>query len=76
MPSRERDRTPTITEVLQAAVEASSTSLYAISGATGLSQSVLSRFMSSTTRLRLDHADVLAAHLGLELRPTSKKTRD
>jgi transcriptional regulator with XRE-family HTH domain len=76
MPSRPRRPRSTLTEALQAAVEASGQSLYAISKETGIAQSILSRFMSNTTRLRLDHADALAAHLGLELRSARKSKRD
>lgn len=62
-----RKATPTMTDVLKAAIEESGVSRYEISKATGILQTSLSRFVRGETSLRLDKADVLAEYLGLEL---------
>ncbi len=62
-----RKATPTMTDVLKAAIKESGVSRYEISKATGILQTSLSRFMRGETSLRLDKADVLAEYLGLRL---------
>ncbi|MCA9289392.1 MAG: helix-turn-helix transcriptional regulator [Phycisphaerales bacterium] len=58
---------PTVTEQLRRAVETCGQSQYAISKETGVSTSVLSRFVASGHGLRSDNIDRLCAHLGLTL---------
>ena len=58
-----------MTEVLKAAIEQSGVSRYRIAQDTGILETSLSRFVRGETSLRLDKADVLAAHLGLKLVP-------
>lgn len=58
---------PTITEVLQAAIENSGLTRYRIAADTGIEETSLLRFMAGETSLRLDKADVLARYLGLQL---------
>ncbi len=54
-------------EQLQQAITDSGLSRYAICKATGIAQSVMSRFMAGTQGLTLDSADKLAQFLGYEL---------
>ena len=56
-----------ISEQLREAIEASRYSRYAIWKATGIDQSVLSRFMAGKFNLSLSNIDRLAAFLGLRL---------
>ena len=56
-----------MTDTLRREVVRGGESLYAIARDTGLDKSCLVRFMREETSLRLDKADILAAHLGLEL---------
>jgi hypothetical protein len=65
----------TMTEAIQRAIRASSESWYAIAKATQVEKSSLSRFMAGQTSLRLDLADRLALHFGLELRPVGRKLK-
>jgi len=58
---------PTITEVLQAAIENSGLTRYRIAVDTGIEETSLLRFVTGQTSLRLDKADVLARYLGLHL---------
>lgn len=58
---------PTMTEVLQAAIENSGLTRYRIAADTGIEETSLLRFMAGETSLRLDKADVLARYLGLQL---------
>lgn len=62
-----------MTETLRTAIRDSGESLYAIAAATGLQRPSLSRFMGKGQSLRLDMADRLAAHFGLELRPVASR---
>jgi transcriptional regulator with XRE-family HTH domain len=62
-----KKKTPTMTEVLKAAIEDSGLTRYRISKDTGIDEAALMRFMRGETSLRLDRADVLADYLGLEL---------
>ncbi len=48
---------------------------YSISKATGISESILSRFVHGKAGLSMDYMDRLAAHLGLKLIAKTKKTR-
>lgn len=58
----------TVTEDLRNALERSGQTRYAVSKATGIPQSGLSRFASGYS-LRGENIDKLAEHLGLELKP-------
>lgn len=53
--------------VLKRAIAETGKPLFALSRETGINQSNLWRFVHGETSLRLDRADVLARHLGLEL---------
>lgn len=48
---------------------------YAIAKATGISESILSRFVHGKSGLSMDYMDRIAAHLNLELVTKPKKTR-
>ena len=65
----------TMTDALKQAVQESGESLYAICKATGLNEDSLSRFMRGRQSLRLDLADRLAAHFGIECRQRGRKER-
>ena len=65
----------TITETLRKAVEQCGESRYAISKATGIPASVLSRFVAGGHGLRSDNIDKLCTYLGLELKSKSGKRR-
>jgi transcriptional regulator with XRE-family HTH domain len=49
-------------------------SRYRISKATGISESILSRFVRGKCGLSMDYMDLIAEHLGLIITP-SKKTK-
>lgn len=57
----------TVTEQLRRAVEKCGETRYAISKATGIPASVLSRFVAGGRGLRSENIDRLCEHLGLEL---------
>ena len=59
---------------IRKAIEASGQSRYRISKATGIAESVLSRFVRGETGLAVETAERLAEHLGLEIvvRPRRK----
>ena len=54
---------------LRKAIERSDSSRYAISQATGVPQSALSRFVAEERSISLDYADKLAKYFELELKP-------
>lgn len=58
-----------VTEQLRKAVEQCGETRYAISKATGIPESVLSRFVAGGKGLRSENIDLLCAYLRLELRP-------
>jgi plasmid maintenance system antidote protein VapI len=60
-----------VSDALRQALRAAP-SRYAVARATGVAQSVLSRFVHGKAGLDLGTADKLAAHFGLELRPKFK----
>jgi plasmid maintenance system antidote protein VapI len=62
----------TITEVLRLAIVESGEAHIALERATGVQRASIMRFVRGTNSLRLDLADKLAAHFGLELRPKRK----
>jgi hypothetical protein len=64
---------PTITEALQAAVESSGKPLFRIAQKAGIDPASLNRFMRGVRSLRLDKADLLAAHFGLTLQAASRE---
>lgn len=66
----------TVTEQLRRAVEACGQTRYAVSKATGVPSSVLSRFVVSGRGLRSENFNRLCAYLGLVLvRKTSAKRK-
>lgn len=66
---------PTVTDQLRKAVERCGETRYAISKATGIPASVLSRFVASGRGLRSENLDKLCAHLGLVLAAKPGKAR-
>jgi plasmid maintenance system antidote protein VapI len=67
-----RTKSDTMTEVLRRAIVASGKPLIALERETGVERMSISRFVAGKQSLRLDVADKLAAHFGLELRPKQK----
>ena len=65
----------TVSEQLRQAIERSGMSRYAICKATGIDKAAMSRFMAGKTGFSTSSVDKLAALLGLELRPTTKRPR-
>lgn len=59
---------PTVSETLRAALQRCGETRYAVSKATGIPESVLSRFTHGKP-LRMRNMDTLAAYLGLVLKP-------
>ncbi len=66
---------PSIIEQLKDAIENSGLSHYALSCASGIRQSTLSRFMSGERGLSFESAARLADALGLELRPRKSRRK-
>lgn len=65
----------TVTDQLRRAVEECGQTRYAISKATGIPASVLSRFVADGRGLRSENIDKLCAYLGLVLTVKSGKNR-
>jgi hypothetical protein len=65
----------TVTDQLRRAVEECGQTRYAISKATGIPASVLSRFVAAGRGLRSENIDLLCAHLGLMLKSKSGNAR-
>jgi hypothetical protein len=65
----------TVTDQLRRAVEDCGQTRYAISKATGIPASVLSRFVADGRGLRSENFDKLCTHLGLVLTAKASKTR-
>jgi hypothetical protein len=65
----------TVTDQLRRAVEGCGQTRYAISKATGVPASVLSRFVADGRGLRSENIDRLCAYLGLVLTAKAGKTR-
>lgn len=64
---------PTMTDLLRAALKrARPTSLLGVQNATGLKRQSLMKFRDGEQSLRLDLADKLAAHFGIESRATRR----
>ena len=59
--------------VLRKAIAESGLAYIALERATGVQRHSIMRFMRGEQSLRLDKAEQLAAHFGLELRATRKK---
>jgi len=55
-----------MTAVLLKTIKESGQSLYSIAKATGMQKTALGRFVAGKQSLRLDMADRLAAHFGIE----------
>ncbi|MDX2146875.1 MAG: helix-turn-helix transcriptional regulator [Planctomycetota bacterium] len=64
----------TVTDQLRQAVEQCGQTRYAISKATGIPASVLSRFVASGRGLRSENFDKLCTHLGLVLTEAPAKS--
>lgn len=64
-----RKKLRSVSDTIRQAIEAAASSRYAISQATGIPQSALSRFMSGERGLSMEYIDVLADYFQLELRP-------
>ncbi len=62
-----------VSDQLRRAIEKSPESRYAIAQATGVNQSTLSRFMHGGG-LSSENLDLIAAYLGLELKPKRKRS--
>ncbi len=62
-------RMKTVSEQLREAIGRSGQTRYEIGKATGISASVLSRFVASGHGLRSQNLDLLCTYLGLELTP-------
>lgn len=61
-------RTNTLSELLRFVIRDSGQSLNAIQRATGIKRQSLATFLRGESALRLDAADKLAAHFGIECR--------
>jgi transcriptional regulator with XRE-family HTH domain len=61
---------------LRAAIKSSGQSRYQIAKATGVAESVLSRFMSGERGLSIETAERIAAHLGLEVVLRRRKRKE
>jgi plasmid maintenance system antidote protein VapI len=59
-------------ETIRAAVDSGRTNYKQLERETGLARASIMRFVRGTQSLRLDMADRLADHFGLELRPKRK----
>jgi hypothetical protein len=66
----------TVTETLRTALERCGQTRYAVSKATGIPQSTLSRFVADGKPLRGENVDKLAVYLGLVLTAKKSKTRE
>jgi plasmid maintenance system antidote protein VapI len=64
-----------IAEQLRQAILRAGISRYALSKLSGVSQGVISRFVNRNRGLTMETGAKLAAALGLELRPVSRKAR-
>ena len=65
----------TVTETLRTALEGCGQSRYAVSKATGIPESTLSRFVAGGKPLRGENIDKLASYLGLVLTAKAGKAR-
>jgi plasmid maintenance system antidote protein VapI len=70
-----RKSVPTMTELLRAAL-AEVPSLRAVERATGVLRQSLMKFVRGEQTLRLDAADRLAEHFGIESKRTSRRRRN
>ncbi|MCA9099834.1 MAG: helix-turn-helix transcriptional regulator [Planctomycetales bacterium] len=66
---------PTFTEQLRQAIREAPVTRYQIWQDTGIGQPLLSKFLSGDCGLSLETVDTLTEYLGLELKPTKKRTR-
>jgi hypothetical protein len=65
----------TVTATLRATLNRCGQTRYAVSKATGIPESTLSRFVMGGKPLRGENIDILSAYLGLELRPAKKPAK-
>lgn len=66
----------TFSDQLRAAIESSDMTRYAISKATGIDQSILSRFVNTDAGLSMENVDKICECLGITLtvpKPTKRK---
>lgn len=66
---------PSVTDTLRDALERCGQTRYAVSKATGIPQSTLSRFVAEGRALRGDNIDVLAEYLDLQLVAKASKRK-
>ena len=67
MPKPKKKQPPTMTDVLRQTIRESGLSMLRLSEATGVQRLSIARFLNESQSLRLDCADKLARHFGLEL---------
>ena len=67
MPKPKTNQTPTMSDVLRQTIRESGIPLLTLAEATGVQRASIGRFLNESQSLRLDCADKLAAHFGLEL---------
>ena len=72
---RVRSAMPSVTETLRNTLEHCGQTRYAVSKATGIPQSTLSRFVAEGRALRGDNIDVLAEYLDLQLVAKASKRK-
>jgi len=70
--AKQTQHEPTLTELLREALAAAG-GMRDVERATGLDRSALRRFCDGRQSLRLDKADVLAAHFGITSKQTKRK---
>ena len=70
--SKRKSQPKTMTELLRKAL-ADAESLTAIEHATGVKRQSMMKFLRGEQSLRLDKADVLAAHFGIECRTPHRR---
>jgi len=71
----ERPRNPTMTTALLAALAETKESLRAIAAGSGVNHVSILKFKRGEQSLRLDHADKLAAYLGVRVHLPTRRTR-
>ncbi len=68
-----KTRTGTMTELIREALAEGKESIRAVARATGLDHASLVRFVNNKRSLRLDLADRLAEHFGIECRRINRR---
>jgi plasmid maintenance system antidote protein VapI len=67
--------TALLRDTIRDAIASGRTNYYALAREADVAKASIMRFVRGTQSLRLDMADRLAAHFGLELRPARRKGR-